>query len=78
MKKELMKRLEQLERLLEQDEPFKPTPIVFPDVNGGLTCRDVHYDTEEDVKAAFPDADLIVFVQVVDGRKPHKEVVSNA
>ncbi len=76
--KGLIKRLQQLERDLAPEEPYPVVPVIMPDVGGGFLCRGIHYDTEEDAKAAFPDSDFFVCVQVVDGRKPQKEVVSNA
>jgi hypothetical protein len=76
--KGLIKRLQQLERLLEPEETLKPVPVIISDLDGGFNCRGIHYATEEDAKAAFPDSDFCVVVQVVDGRKPQKEVVANA
>jgi len=75
--KGLIKRLQQLERVLAPEEPYPVVPVIMPDVDGGFTCRGVHYDTEDSAKSAFPDADGYVVVQVVDGRKPHKEAIDN-
>ncbi len=76
--KGLIKRLAQLERLLEPEVPFKSVPVIFPDTDGGFLCRGIHYATEEDARAAFPYSEFFVCVQVVDGRKPHKEATANA
>lgn len=78
MSKALIKRLSQLERLLEPEEPLRPVPVLFPDTGGGFLCHGVHYDTEDAARAAFPDSDFCVVVQVVDGRRPRNEEFSDA
>ncbi len=76
--KGLVKRLQQLERDLAPEEPYPFVPVIVPNIEGGFLCRGVHYATEEDAKAAFPDSDFFVCAQVVDGRKPQEEVTANA
>ena len=78
MNKAVLKRLSQLERLLEPEEHLEPVPVIFPEVGGGFLCRGVHYESEDAAKAAFPDADFCVVVQVVDGRRQHMEAVADA
>jgi len=71
MKDSIKRRLEAIERVVEDATQPERVPIIMQQGLGGpFMCDGVTFPTEEAALAAYKDHEDLVLVKVVDGRRP--------
>lgn len=73
--KDVKRRLAALEETVAAQRPMGQVCIFHQQGIGGPFAYEGRiFPTEEEASAAYPDAELRIFLEVVDGRRKNKEV----
>lgn len=74
MKDSIIRRIKVLERIVEDDAPLEPVPVIMQvGLGGPFKCDDTIFPTEEAALAAYAHCADKVLVKVVDGRRKHNK-----
>jgi len=72
MKDSVKRRIEAIERSIAASGPLGPVKFFMQqDIGGAFTCDGRFFATEKAAKAAYPEVETFIFLEVVDGRRKH-------